>query len=53
MRNRILKERIAMANKRSKQKKTKQNKISGQKGGSMSFDELSSTQPKKKKNKKQ
>ncbi|MEN6356793.1 MAG: hypothetical protein ABFD83_06880 [Armatimonadota bacterium] len=41
-----------MANKKAKQKKPKQNKVSGQKGGS--FEEFGSPQPaKKKKNKTQ
>lgn len=49
---RYFKERIAMANKKAKQKKPKQNKVSGQKGGS--FEEFGSPQPaKKKKNKTQ
>ena len=45
-------EQIAMANKRAKQKKPKQDKMSGQKGGSAFYDESGSSQPaKKKKNK--
>lgn len=43
-----------MANKRAKQKKPKQNqnKMSGQKGGSMSFQDIGSPKPVKKNKKK-
>jgi hypothetical protein len=42
-----------MSNKRAKQQKPKkQNKASGQKGGSVSYDEIGSPQPVRKKKKK-